>query len=124
MTLLLASLRAGVPTLSQLVSIVCVALVVTVQVVATEVIGAFFGGEGLGAYIRQGLGNRDDFEVQGGALVIISLAMALDLVLYLSSKALTPSGVQRASRRAQPTVRGELDDTTAVSRPADSTART
>ncbi|MEO5709352.1 MAG: hypothetical protein ABIQ59_05990 [Nocardioidaceae bacterium] len=35
-TLLLASLRAGVPTLSQLVSIVCVALVVTVQVVATS----------------------------------------------------------------------------------------
>ncbi|CAN5618841.1 hypothetical protein BH10ACT10_BH10ACT10_27820 [soil metagenome] len=35
-TLLLASLRAGVPTLSQLVSIVCVALVVALQVVATS----------------------------------------------------------------------------------------
>jgi hypothetical protein len=34
-TLVLASLRAGVPTVSQLVSIACAALVVTVQVVAT-----------------------------------------------------------------------------------------
>jgi hypothetical protein len=35
-TLLIASLRAGVPTASQLVSIVCAAVVVTVQVVATS----------------------------------------------------------------------------------------
>ena len=35
-TLLLAALRAGVPTASQLVSIVCAAVVVTVQVVATS----------------------------------------------------------------------------------------
>lgn len=35
-TLVLASLRAGVPTASQLVSVLCAALVVTVQVVATS----------------------------------------------------------------------------------------
>ena len=36
MTLLLATLRAGVPTVSQLVAVLCAAVVVTVQVVATS----------------------------------------------------------------------------------------
>jgi ABC-type proline/glycine betaine transport system permease subunit len=67
-------------------------------VVATEVIGAFFGGEGLGAYIRQGLGNRDDHEVQAGALLITSVAMTFDLCLYLLSKALTPKGAGPSRR--------------------------
>ncbi len=75
--------------------------VAAVQVVATEVIGAFFGGEGLGAYIRQGLGNRDNLEIQAGALLIISVAMTLDLCLFLASKALIPKGVG-AVKRARP----------------------
>ncbi|CAN5614275.1 hypothetical protein BH10ACT1_BH10ACT1_41560 [soil metagenome] len=85
--------------------------VAAVQVVATEVIGAFFGGEGLGAYIRQGIGNNDIYEVQGGALVITATAMVLDLSLYLLSKVLVPNGVRRSgSRRA------------AARRPADADA--
>jgi hypothetical protein len=35
-TLVLASLRAGIPTISELVAVLCAALVVTVQVVATS----------------------------------------------------------------------------------------
>ena len=38
-----------------------------VQVVATEPIAALFGAEGLGAYIRQGLGNNDLYQIQAGA---------------------------------------------------------
>jgi len=72
--------------------------VAAVQVVATEVIGAFFGGEGLGAYIRQGIGNRDIFEVQAGALIITGAAMTLDLALWLLSKVLVPTGVRRVVR--------------------------
>ena len=72
--------------------------VAAVQVVATEVIGAFFGGEGLGAYIRQGLGNRDDYEVQAGALLITGVAMSLDLCLFLLSKLAIPSGVGTVKR--------------------------
>lgn len=75
--------------------------VAAVQVVATEVIGAFFGGEGLGAYIRQGIGNRDIYEVQAGALIITATAMSLDLALWLLSKVLVPRGV-RTSRRRSP----------------------
>ena len=72
--------------------------VAAVQVVATEVIGAFFGGEGLGAYIRQGLGNHDDYEVQAGALLITGVAMTFDLCLFLLSKVLIPKGVGTVKR--------------------------
>ena len=72
--------------------------VAAVQVVATEVIGAFFGGEGLGAYIRQGLGNNDNYEVQAGALLITGVAMSFDLCLYLLSKVLIPKGVGTVKR--------------------------
>jgi len=95
--------------------------VAAVQVVATEVIGAFFGGEGLGAYIRQGLGNQDIYEVQAGALIITGAAMTLDLVLWLLSKALVPTGVRtvvRHSSKSGPTTTG--DD---VPEPLAATAR-
>ena len=62
-------------------------------------VGAFFGGEGLGAYIRQGIGKADTYEVQAGALIITATAMSLDLVLWLSSKAVIPRGVSSPRRR-------------------------
>lgn len=74
--------------------------VAAVQVVATEVIGAFFGGEGLGAYIRQGIGNQDIYEVQAGALIITGVAMTVDLALWLLSKVLVPTGVRTVVRRS------------------------
>ncbi len=83
--------------------------VTAVQVVATEVIGAFFGGEGLGAYIRQGIGNNDIYEVQAGALIITGTAMSIDLVLWLLSRALVPTGVRRSRRtRRRPVDDAEL----------------
>ena len=75
--------------------------VAAVQVVATEVIGAFFGGEGLGAYIRQGIGNDDILQIQGGALLITGAAMALDLVFWAATKLLVPTGVRRSRRAAR-----------------------
>lgn len=94
--------------------------VAAVQVVATEVIGAFFGGEGLGAYIRQGLGNRDDYEVQAGALLITGAAMTLDLGLFLISKLLVPRGVSR-SHRPPPKDASDVTDLTEVNLPITST---
>ena len=38
--------------------------------IATEPLAAFFGGDGLGVYLRQGLGNQDFNEVQAGALLV------------------------------------------------------
>lgn len=97
--------------------------VASVQVVATEVIGAFFGGEGLGAYIRQGIGNRDIYEVQAGALLITALAMSIDLLLWLFAKAVTPAGVRAGRRRAGPGPTATTSDDD-VPRPVVGAART
>lgn len=66
-----------------------------VQIIATEPLGAFFGGEGLGAYIRQGLGNRDIYQVQAGALLVTGVAITAELTLVLISRFVTPRGLRR-----------------------------
>jgi osmoprotectant transport system permease protein len=71
--------------------------VAAVQVLATEVIGAFFGGEGLGAYIRQGIGNQDFHQIQAGALLITATAMAVDLALWAVTRLATPAGIRRTA---------------------------
>jgi osmoprotectant transport system permease protein len=66
-----------------------------VQIIATEPLGAFFGGECLGAYIRQGLGNRDIYQVQAGALLVTAVAVGAELVLAATGRTLTPRGIRR-----------------------------
>jgi len=68
-----------------------------VQIVATEPLGAFFGGEGLGAYLRQGLSTRDSYQVQGGALLVTAVAIGSELVLVGLARVLLPAGVRAAS---------------------------
>lgn len=65
-----------------------------VQVVATEPIAAFFGAEGLGAYIRQGLGNDDLYQIQAGALLVTAVAVGADLALWLVSRAVIPGPIR------------------------------
>ncbi len=65
-----------------------------VQIIATEPLAAFFGGEGLGAYIRQGLGNQDIYQVQAGALLVTGVAIATELLLVLVSRLVTPRGLR------------------------------
>lgn len=79
-----------------------------VQALATEVIGAYFGGEGLGAYIRQGLRNQDFHEVQAGALMITGLAMATDFALWAFSRTVEPGGIRASTRH---TTDDQLDET-------------
>jgi osmoprotectant transport system permease protein len=80
--------------------------IAAVQIIATEPLGAFFGGDGLGVYLRQGLGNQDFPQVQAGALLVTATAIGTDLLLYLAGRAALPRGVQRsapgrAARRAK-----------------------
>ena len=76
-----------------------------VQIVATEPLAAFFGAEGLGAYLRSGLSTRDLPEVQAGALLVAGVAIAVELGLILAGRLVLPEGVRlsspgsRASRR-------------------------
>ena len=74
----------------------------TVQIVATEPLGAFFGGEGLGAYLRQGLSTRDFSQVQAGALLVTAVALSAELVWAVSARFLVPKGIRAAlpTRRA------------------------
>ena len=58
-----------------------------VQIIATEPLGAFFGGEGLGAYLRQGLGNQDSYQVQAGALLVTAVAIGVELILLSAGRA-------------------------------------
>jgi osmoprotectant transport system permease protein len=71
--------------------------IAAVQVIATEPLVAFFGGDGLGVYLRQGLGNQDFIQVQAGALLVTATAIGTDLLLYLAGRALLPRGVQRSA---------------------------
>lgn len=77
-----------------------------VQILATEPLGAFFGGEGLGRYLRQGLASRNAYEVQAGALLVTAVAIAAELAIVLASRVVVPRGVRRAvpsrRRRSRP----------------------
>ena len=70
-----------------------------VQVVATEPIAALFGAEGLGAYIRQGLGNNDLYQIQAGALMVTAVAIVADFSLWIVGRLLIPAPIRRQSGR-------------------------
>ena len=69
--------------------------VAAVQVVATEPIRAFLGGDGLGRYVRDGLGQRNDTLLLGGAALVAVLAGTVGLLLSRLQRLLEPDGVQR-----------------------------
>ncbi len=79
-----------------------------VQIVATEPLGAFFGGEGLGAYLRQGLSTQDSYQVQAGALLVTAVAIGAEVLLVAGARVLVPKGIRvatparRARRRVDP----------------------
>jgi len=72
-----------------------------VQIVATEPLAAFFGAEGLGAYLRAGLSRRDFVTVQGGALLVAGVAIATELALIAAGRALLPEGIRLNARRGR-----------------------
>jgi len=66
-----------------------------VQVVATEPIRAFLGGDGLGRYVRDGLGQRNDTLLLGGAALVAALAGLVASLLTWLQRAVEPTGVRR-----------------------------
>lgn len=69
--------------------------IAAVQVVATEPIRAFLGGDGLGRYVRDGLGQRNDTLLLGGAALVASLAALTGALLRFVQRILEPEGVRR-----------------------------
>lgn len=74
-----------------------------VQVVATEPIRAFLGGDGLGRYVRDGLGQRNTTLIVGGAALVAALAGVVALLLALLERILAPRGVRRLRSTAPAT---------------------
>lgn len=76
------------------------------QAIATEALGALFGGGGLGVYITIGLATNDHPAIQAGALLVAGTAMAADVALATLARAVTPRGVRssvvRRSRSTRP----------------------
>jgi osmoprotectant transport system permease protein len=69
-----------------------------VQVVATEPIRAFLGGDGLGRYVRDGLGQNNDTLVIGGALLVATLAALTGFAFGVFQRVFVPYGVRRLGR--------------------------
>jgi osmoprotectant transport system permease protein len=72
--------------------------VAAVQVVATEPIRAFLGGDGLGRYVRDGLGQRNDTLLLGGAALVALLAGLTAASMRLLQRLMEPAGVRRLRR--------------------------
>jgi osmoprotectant transport system permease protein len=68
--------------------------VAAVQVVATEPIRAFLGGDGLGRFVRDGLGQNNDNLLLAGAILVAGLAALTGAVFGLVRRVLPP-GVRR-----------------------------
>jgi osmoprotectant transport system permease protein len=85
------------------------------QLVATEALGAQFGGDGLGLYIRYGFAGQDLYQIQAGALLVAGTAMLVDLAMWGVARVAVPKGI-RTTRRGR---RADV----AVSAPPRSTGR-
>lgn len=69
--------------------------VAAVTVVATEPIRAFLGGDGLGRYVRDGLGQNNDGLVIAGAILVAGLAGLTTVIFRLAEGLALPRGVRR-----------------------------
>ncbi|MFD7906819.1 ABC transporter permease [Kitasatospora sp. NPDC057904] len=70
-----------------------------VQVIATATVAAYVGLGGLGRYVFDGLATRKYAVTAGGAVLVVLLAVAAQLLFVLLARYALPRGV-RAQRRA------------------------
>jgi osmoprotectant transport system permease protein len=69
-----------------------------IQVVATATIAAYIGLGGLGRYIFDGL-SRDDYAmVGGGAIVVVALALAVQVIFVAIRRFAVPAGIRQQAQ--------------------------
>jgi osmoprotectant transport system permease protein len=73
--------------------------VAAIQVVATEPIRAFLGGDGLGRYVRDGFGQNNNTLVIGGIVLIGGLAALTGLTFVALERLVLPNGIRRLTRQ-------------------------
>ncbi|MFJ1702882.1 ABC transporter permease [Kitasatospora sp. NPDC088346] len=71
-----------------------------VQVIATATVAAYVGLGGLGRYVIDGLATRNFPTTLGGALLVVLLAVATQLVFALLIRLTLPPGARRVRRSA------------------------
>ncbi len=70
-------------------------------VVATATIAAYIGTGGLGRYIIDGLATNDYAQVAGGALVLVVLALAVQLLFVGLRRLIVPEGLRTQARASR-----------------------
>ncbi len=90
-------LRAEIPVASPLILLGL--RTAAIQVVATATIAAYIGIGGLGRYIIDGLARNDYAMVAGGAIVVVALALAVQLLFVGVRRVAVPAGLRA---QAQP----------------------
>lgn len=66
-----------------------------VQVVATATLAALIAGGGLGRFILDGLGQRDDPQVFAGAVLVAGLAILVEVTLSAVEQIAVPAGLNQ-----------------------------
>lgn len=66
----------------------------TLQVIATATIGAILSFGGLGRFIIDGLANSEPERLFAGAVLVTLLALAVDVILAIVQRLLTPRGLR------------------------------
>jgi osmoprotectant transport system permease protein len=69
-----------------------------IQVVATATIAAYIGLGGLGRYVIDGLARNDYAMVAGGAIVVVALALAVQLLFVGIRRLTVPAGLRRQAQ--------------------------
>ncbi|HXY72097.1 MAG TPA: ABC transporter permease [Actinomycetota bacterium] len=73
----------------------------TLQVIATATLAALIGGGGLGNFIVDGFAQGDTAMTIAGAMLVASLAVAVDFLLSLAERAVTPKTESGSRPRAR-----------------------
>lgn len=76
--------------------------IASVQSVATATLWGVAGGGALGRYIVDGFATRKDVLLLGGAILVVLLAVATELVFTVAARLLSPATSSRPSRRVAP----------------------
>jgi osmoprotectant transport system permease protein len=86
-------LRAEVPVATPLILLGL--RTAAIQVVATATVAAYIGLGGLGRYIIDGWARNDYAMVGGGAIVVVALALAVQLIFVALRRLAVPAGLRR-----------------------------
>ncbi|HKB32158.1 MAG TPA: ABC transporter permease [Streptosporangiaceae bacterium] len=89
-------LRAEIPIATPLIMLGL--RTAAIQVVATATIAAYIGLGGLGRYIIDGLARSDYAMVGGGAIVVVALALAVQVLFIGARRLAVPTGLREQAQ--------------------------